>query len=82
MGNLQYHLIDQLTGLPQVRKILVNQFPRFINRVRKSSKYAMVQLLGTILRCFTGSNLRTIMLMAWENRKTEDLDVCYIDIDE
>ena len=47
-----------------------------------SSKYALVQLLETILRdvrCTTGSNLRTIMLMAGKNR-IEDLEVCEIDI--
>ena len=74
------YLIEPLTGLPHVRKILVTRFFSFINMVRKSSKYALVQLLETILRyvrCTTGSNLRTIMLMAGKNR-IEDLDVCEI----
>jgi hypothetical protein len=61
------YLIEPLTGLPHVRKILVKRYLSFINMIRVSSKYALVQLLETILRdvrCTTGSNLRTIMLMA------------------
>ena len=76
------YLIEPLTGLPHVRKILVKRFLSYINMVRRSSKYALVQLLETILgdvRCTTGSNLRTIMLMAGKNR-IEELDVCDTDI--
>ena len=77
-----WYLIEPLTGLPHVRKILVKRFLSYINMVRRSSKYALVQLLETILgdvRCTTGSNLRTIMLMAGKNR-IEELDVCDTDI--
>ena len=62
----QRYLIEPLTGLPHVRKILVKRFLSLINMIRMSSTYALVQLLETILRdvrCTTGSNLRTIMLM-------------------
>ena len=77
------YLIEPLSGLPHIRKILGKRFLSFISMVRSSSKYALVQLLEAVVgdaRCTTGSNLRNIMLMAGKNR-IEELDEGDIDIE-
>ena len=81
------YLIEPLTGLPHVRRILVKRFLSFVRMVRKSSKIAISQLLNTILsdvRFATGSNMRTIMLMAEKNTIAElemgGVDIKYHDI--
>ena len=76
------YLIEPLTGLPHVRRILVKRFLSFVRMVRKSSKIAISQLLDTILsdvRFTTGSNMRTIMLMA-EKNTIEELEMGGVDI--
>ena len=77
------YLIEPLTGLPHVRRILVNRFlSSFVRIVRKSSMIAISQLLDTILsdvRFTTGSNMRTIMLMA-EKNTIEELEMGGVDI--
>jgi hypothetical protein len=74
--------IEPLTGLPHVRSFLVRGFHSFVREVRKSSKMAISQLLDTILsyvRFTTGSNIRTIMLMA-EKNNIDELNMGGVDI--
>ena len=69
-----HYLIEPLSGLPHVRKVLVKRYLSFIAMLRNSSKFAIVQLLETVsndVRLLTGSNLRTIMLLAEKNRVEE-----------
>jgi hypothetical protein len=76
------YLIEPLTGLPHVRRILVKRFLSFVRMVRRSSKIAISQLLDTILsdvRFTTGSNMRTIMLMA-EKNTIEELEMGEVEI--
>ena len=76
------YLIEPLTGLPHLRRILVRRFLSFVSMIRKSSKIAISQLLETILsdvRFTTGSNLRTIMLMA-EKNTIEELEMGGVEI--
>ena len=76
------YLVEPLTGLPHLRRILVRRFLSFVSMIRKSSKIAISQLLETILsdvRFTTGSNLRTIMLMA-EKNTIEELEMGGVEI--
>ena len=82
------YLIEPLTGLPHVKKVLVNRFLSFVRMIRKSSKIAISQLLETILsdvRFTTGCNMRNIMLMAEKNTIGElemgGVDIKYHDTD-
>ena len=83
------YLIEPLTGLPHVRRVLVGRYISFVKMIQKSDKFSVIQLLNTILRDVrftTGSNLRTIMLLT-DNNCIEDLehgrtDVKYHVIDE
>ena len=76
------YLIEPLTGLPHVRKILIKRFLSFISMVRKSNKSSIIQLLETIVkdvRFTTGSNLRTVMLQA-EKNTIEELETTVLDV--
>ena len=76
------YLIEPLTGLPHVRKILIKRFLSFISMVRKSNKSSIIQLLETIVkdvRFTTGSNLRTVMLQA-EKNTIEELETTVVDV--
>ena len=59
------YLIEPLSGVPHLHRILARRFLSFIKMIRNSGKIAIVQLLDTVqsdVRLTTGSNLRTILL--------------------
>ena len=59
------YLVEQMTGSPHMRRLLVRRFISFIEKVRNSSKIALSQLLNLVegvVRMTNGHNLRTIML--------------------
>ena len=77
------YLMEPLSGLPHVSRILVRRYLSFIDKIRNSSKLALKQLLETAqsdVRLTTGHNLRTIMLLAEMNR-IEDLEAGKTDFD-
>ena len=83
------YLIEPLTRLTHVRQILVKRFLSFIAMIRKSSKFALIQLLEIIsedVRLSTGSNLRSIMLLANKSRveelETSEVIVEYHEIED
>ena len=65
------YLIEPLSKVPHIRKILIKRFLTFLDQIRKSNKNASKFLLETIIsdtRSVTGSNLRNILL---QTNKTE-----------
>ena len=78
-----------LTGTPHMRKLLVKRYISFIEKIRNSSKPALVQLLATVqddVRLTTGHNLRSIMLQAGLSRvsdiRTSNCDFEYHKVSE
>ena len=60
------YLIEPLSGDLGLRMLLVKKYLGFINRIRKSSKPVLQQLLNLTkqdVRTTTGANLRNILLM-------------------
>ena len=69
-------LIEPLTGTPHLSKVLVKRYLSFIEKIEKSEKRSLKQLLRlsrSDVRTVTGYNLRTIMLLAGKT-KIDDLD--------
>ena len=59
------YLIEPLSKVTHIRKILIKRFLTFLNQIRTSNKNATKFLLETIIsdtRSTTGSNLRNILL--------------------
>ena len=76
-------LIEPLTGDKHVSRILVRRYMSFINKIEKSSKSSLKQLLEVVkndVRLTTGHNLRSIMMLA-EKNTIEDLEVENADFD-
>ena len=70
------YLKEPLTGTPHISKVLVKRYLSFIEKIEKSEKLSLKQLLSLTrsdVRTVTGHNLRTIMLLA-EKTKIDDLD--------
>ena len=70
------YLIEPLTGTPHISKVLVKRYLSFIEKIEKSEKSSLKQLLSlsrSDVRTVTGHNLRTIMLLAGKT-KIDDLD--------
>ena len=68
------YLMEPLSGLPHLRKVLVKRYLSFIQMNRNSGKQAIIQLLGVVkadVRSTTGWNLRTIMLDVGRSRLEE-----------
>jgi hypothetical protein len=83
------NLIEPLTGMPHIRRILIWRYLSFIKKIQKSKKTALTNLLNLAMndvRTTTGSNLRWIMLHAGNNTIDEVLnskvDVEYHKLDE
>ena len=83
------NLIEPLTGMPHIRRILIWRYLSFIKKIQKSKKTALTNLLNQAMndvRTTTGSNLRWIMLHAGNNTIDEVLnskvDVEYHKLDE
>ena len=75
MFNLPYathrYLLEPLSGLPHVSRVLVKRFIAFIDKIRNSSKPALKHLLEIVeqdVRLTTGFNLRYIMLLTGKNK--------------
>ena len=63
-------LIEPLTGTQHVSRMLVKRYLSFIDKIDKSSKTTLRQLLGLVrndVRLTTGHNLRTIMMILAKN---------------
>ena len=76
------YLIEPVSGFPHLSRILVGRYLSFINNIRSSGKSEIIQLLDLVqsdVRLTTGSNLRTIMLLASKN-KIEDLKECKVEL--
>ena len=68
------YFVEQLTGVPHMRRLLVRRYISFIEKVRNSSKTALAQLLELVqndVRMTSGHNLRTIMLQEGLNRVSD-----------
>ena len=70
MMNLPYgthrYLIEPLSGVKHVKKVLVNRFLSFMEKISVSAKKAVKMLMETskkYLRSVTGQNFREIMLL-------------------
>ena len=71
------NLIEPLTGVPHMRRILVWRYQGFIRKLQNSKKKALRNLLNLVkndVRTTTGSNLRKIMLLSGKNTIKEVLD--------
>ena len=76
-------LIEPLTGLPHVSRILVKRYISFIEKVRNLPQRTLQNLLRCVqsdVRIMTGSNLRTIMILEGKN-KIEELGIGTVDFD-
>ena len=75
--------IEPLTGNHHVSRILVRRYMSFIEKIKKSSKSTLKQLLDVVkddVRLTTGHNLRTIMMLTNKNT-IEELNVGNVDFD-
>ena len=71
------YMMEPLTGLPHIRRILVRRYLSFIRKIQSSEKVALRKLLDVAkndVRTTTGTNLRTIMLYSNKNSIDEVLD--------
>ena len=71
------NLIEPLTGVPHMKRILVWRYQGFIRKLQNSKKKALRNLLNLVkndVRTTTGSNLRKIMLLSGKNTIKEVLD--------
>ena len=69
-------LIEPLTGTQHVSRILVKRYLSFIDKISKSDKTSLRQLLGIVrgdVRLTTGHNLRSIMMILGMN-SIDELD--------
>ena len=76
-------LIEPLTGDTHVSRILVKRYMSFIDKIKKSSKSSLKQLLEVVkkdVRLTTGHNMRSIMMLA-EKNTVEELEVGNVDFD-
>ena len=76
------YLIEPLSGVLHLHKILVKRYLSFIQMIRNSGKQAIIQLLDIVqadVRLTTGWNLRTIMLDSGRNT-LEELNSGYIEV--
>ena len=75
--------IEPLSGVPHLSRILVRRYLSFIEKIKKSSKVALNQLLEMVMRdvrMTTGANLRFIMIQTGLNR-VEDLKAGKVDFE-
>ena len=75
--------IEPLSGVPHLSRILVRRYLSFIEKIRRSSKVALNQLLELVrrdVRLTTGANLRLIMIMT-ELGRIEDLKPGKVDFE-
>ena len=75
--------IEPLSGVPHLSRILVRRYLSFIEKIKKSSKVALKQLLEMVMRdvrMTTGANLRFIMIQTGMNR-VEDLKAGKVDFE-
>ena len=77
------YFVEQLTGAPHMRRLLVRRYISFIEKVRNSSKTTLAQLLELVqndVRMTTGHNLRSIMLQSGLNRVSDiGIGNCYFE---
>ena len=76
-------LIEPLTGTQHVSRMLVKRYLSFIDKIDKSSKTTLRQLLGLVrndVRLTTGHNLRTIMMILGKN-SIDELDCITADFE-
>ena len=76
--------IEPLSGVPHFSRILVRRYLSFIEKIKKSSKVALNQLLEMVMRdvrMTTGANLRFIMIQTGLNR-VEDLKAGKVDFED
>ena len=83
------NLIEPVTGVPHIRRTLVWRYLSFISKIQKSEKTSLRKLLNLVksdVRTTTGSNLRSIMLLAGNNTIQEvlssNIDVEYHKLEE
>ena len=83
------NLIEPVTGVPHIRRTLVWRYLSFISKIQKSEKTSLRKLLNLVksdVRTTTGSNLRSIMLLAGKNTIQEvlssNIDVEYHKLEE
>ena len=77
------YFMEPLVGSEHVSRILAKRYLSFIDKIRKSGKSSIIQLLDIVkkdARLTTGYNLRSIMILAGKNR-VEDLEVGKVDFE-
>ena len=83
------YFIEPLTGSQHVSRTLVRRYMSFMEKIKKSSKTSLKQLLDVVkndVRLTTGHNLRSIMMLAGKNTVEElvmgNVDFDYHKVDE
>ena len=72
------YLIEPLSGVPHLHRILTKRYISFMKMIMNSGKTALIHLLDVVksdVRLTTGSNLRTIMLESGMNKIDCSLDM-------